>query len=136
MLGISRRLRRSFYLRAAKIRDHLPDFLVAHPHADAAVRGRGHGRAGNAIVNVMKYFRVRIAVPLLRPREIGTPSAAARAEPVTERAVQAKLVFAQLGHFRIAFERILLLREGFERTKAKHEREQCYPALIAKRKIR
>src|SRR2546430_1832511 len=111
--GIPRGLRRSLHLRAAKIGHHLPDFFVAHAHADAAVGGRGHGGAGDAVVNVVKHFRVGVAVALLRTRKVRPAASATRTEPVAKSAIQPKLVLAELGDFRITRVRILFLRRNW-----------------------
>src|SRR5690348_1553886 len=112
MCGIARGLCRSLHLNTANVCHHLPDFFVAHAHADAAIGRRGHGRACNAVVNVVENLRVRAAVPLLRTRKIWPASSPARAQPVTESAVQPKLVFAQLGDLRVPGVGILLLRKS------------------------
>jgi hypothetical protein len=59
----------------------------------------------------VKDFRIRIAVTLLRAAKIRPSASAPRAQPVAKRAVRPELRFAQLRGFRIASERILVLRQ-------------------------
>ena len=90
------------FLHAPDVRDRLPDLFIRHTDADAPRRRRRHGRACNSVVNVTKNLFVRISVPLLRARQIRSPPAATRRQSMAERAVRAKLRFAQLRCLRVA----------------------------------
>jgi len=60
-------------------------------------------------VDVVEDFRVGIPVTLLRARKVGSAATAAGTQSMAKRAIRTELKLAQLYHFRIAREGILLL---------------------------
>jgi hypothetical protein len=100
----------SFYLHAAKVGDHLPDFFFRH--ADTLLGGAiwRHRRARDSFIDGPEELSVGVAVPFVRPGQVRTASSTTRAEPMAERAIRAKLKLPELGGLGIPRKRIRVLR--------------------------
>src|SRR5260370_28397634 len=110
-------------LPASNVADDLPDLFFGHAHALLRRSIRRHRRAGNSFVDGSKQVGVRIAVTLLRSRQIGPAASPARAKSVAKRTVRSKLRFTQLRGFRITCKRVLPL--SMEPPRHGEEPKQC-----------
>src|ERR1700676_231354 len=87
-----------FFLDAANVSDHLPDFLGSHANALLGGAVGGHGGAGNAVVDSVEEIGVSAAVLFPGAGQVGSTAAAAGSEAVAEGTIGAKLEFAELCH--------------------------------------
>src|SRR5437016_3075581 len=100
MLRVPGGLRR-LHLYAANVRDDLPNLLRGHAYALLRRAVRRHRCPRHALANRAKQFRVGIAMLFLRSRQIRTPSATPRSQPVAKSAIRAKLKLSLLRRFGI-----------------------------------
>src|SRR6266496_1050057 len=109
MTGVANGLGGSLHFLLANIGDDLPDFFVGHPDALAVGSVGWHRGAGNAIADDLEHLCVGVRVFLVSSRKIWPTSSAVRAQPMTQRAIDSKLVLSRLRCLDASGQRIAIL---------------------------
>src|SRR6266849_2300646 len=115
---ISQGLRRRLFLHAADVSDDLPDLFRCHAHALLRRSICRHRRSRHALIDRAVEVSVRASMFFPRAHQVRPASPAARAEPMAERAVRAKLELSEPRRLRISRKRVLLLRSCRRRRRA------------------